>query len=403
MTYKTLLMKKNILFFILLITGITAFAQLSISKINYSSLPVNSKEKTAANPFADVVKPIAFVYQASNETIPVGGWILNQTKNSLKVRAFHNNHDWEFIGYPDGRIDLKIGGDNFAVKKLAIVSASIVTQPTHELFPKNGYVSILAEGRIPTPAKIITGYSSGKNRGGSFTAQLPYSDASKTIEISWNALQGTWGCSKGTSSYIPVGARINAVYTYAEKDSEEMLTNIQPASSNIQPNMATAAANEMPDRPSMAKITFSDSKEYYGNIISQQASQIDIKLIPTGALYSIDKKGLILNSSGKYTKGSKVQSIMTKQAGQSIYTEIDQANFDYGTLGFVFADGQVQYANSFTVGVTFLSSYFLHEKFTYYMYYIKGEWKIDIQGGQHKNGTVIKDIFELDSNFKRFY
>ena len=44
-----------------------------------------------------------------------------------------------------------------------------------------------------------------------------------------------------------------------------------------------------------------------------------------------------------------------------------------------------------------------HSKFNYQVYYKNNEWKIDNAGGEYKNGTVIKDIFELDVKFRKFY
>ena len=166
---------------------------------------------------------------------------------------------------------------------------------------------------------------------------------------------------------------------------------------------SSKAQMALPQRPSMAKITFADSRGFYANIISQLPSQITVKLTNNGADYTINNKGIITSSNGKYAKGAKVQSIMTKKAGESIYNEIDQANFTYGVLGFEFPDGRVQYASALTIGTTFLAITMQHNNHNYNMYYKNGEWKIEGTGGEYKNGTVIKDIFELDQKFKKFY
>jgi hypothetical protein len=349
------------------------------------------------------VKPIALVYQTNKETEPVGGWILNQTSNSLKMRVFSNNHDWEFIGREDGGIVLKISSDKLSVKKLLVAAGVVVTNPTSELLHKNGYVSVYAEGNIPTPAKIITSYAEGKNRGGSCTVQLPFSDGAKIIELSWNAFNGKWGCSQSSSSYIPVGKKIYDIYVYDETNGEEILTNSNAQNNSSGANTQIVSNNEMPGHPSMAKIVFADGKEFYANAISQSARQILIRMISNSEEYTISNKGIILTSTGSYAKGSKVQSVMIKKAGKSIYNEINQANFNYGVLGFEFPDGKVQYASALTIHRTYLAITMQHSGFNYDLYYKNGEWKIDNAGGEYRNGTIIKDIFELDNSFKKFY
>lgn len=163
-----------------------------------------------------------------------------------------------------------------------------------------------------------------------------------------------------------------------------------------------SAEDKMPFRPSMAKIIFADGKTKYANVISQSAVQVDIRMIPNSEEYSISNKGIILSSNGSYAKGGRVQSVMIKNAGASIYDKIDQPNFNYGTLGFRFPDGKVQYAGALTVQPVFLSITMLHSGFNYQLYFKGGEWKIDIQGGEYRNGTFIRDIFELSPTFKRF-
>lgn len=165
---------------------------------------------------------------------------------------------------------------------------------------------------------------------------------------------------------------------------------------------SSPAEDKMPFRPPMAKITFGDGKTKFANVVSQSATLVTIRMIPGGEEYSISTKGIILNSNGSYAKGSRVQSVMIKNAGQSIYDKIDQSSFNYGTLGFRFPDGKVQYANALTVQPVFLSITMMHSGFNYQLYFKGGEWKIDIQGGEYRNGTVIRDIFELAQNFKRF-
>jgi hypothetical protein len=176
----------------------------------------------------------------------------------------------------------------------------------------------------------------------------------------------------------------------------------QVTSKNTTPQPATPE-DKMPWRPDMVKITFSDGKTKFANAISQTATQIHIKMIPNSEEYTISNKGIILSGKGNYTKGSRVQSIMVKTALASIYDKVDQPNFNYGTLGFRFPDGKVQYANALTIQRIFFSITMLHSGFNYYMYFKNGEWKIDNAGGEYRNGTVIRDIFELEQQFKRFY
>ncbi|MBS1742421.1 MAG: hypothetical protein JST81_05245 [Bacteroidetes bacterium] len=164
-----------------------------------------------------------------------------------------------------------------------------------------------------------------------------------------------------------------------------------------------SGSTELPSRPSMAKVTFADGRTLYANVITQSASDIRIKLVNNDTYYTIDKKGMIKSSNGKYQTGSKVQSVLLKKAGNSIYNDINQSNFDYGILGFEFPDGKVQYAKANTINSSFLSITMTHSSFNYYLYYKNGEWSIDMQGGEYQNGTVIKDIFVLDQKFKRFY
>lgn len=169
------------------------------------------------------------------------------------------------------------------------------------------------------------------------------------------------------------------------------------------PTQPAPAEDKMSFRPSMAKIIFADGKTKYANVISQSTTQVDLRMIPNSEEYSISNKGIILSSNGSYAKGGRVQSVMIKNAGASIYDKIDQPNFNYGTLGFRFPDGKVQYAGALTVQPVFLSITMLHSGFNYQLYFKGGEWKIDIQGGEYRNGTFIRDIFELYPSFKRFY
>lgn len=94
---------------------------------------------------------------------------------------------------------------------------------------------------------------------------------------------------------------------------------------------------------------------------------------------------------------------MIKAAGKSIYDKVDQANFDYGTLGIRFPDGKVQYAGALTVSVYYFSLTMSHSKFNYQVYFKNGEWKIDNAGGEYSAGTYLRDIFELAKDFKRWY
>ena len=169
------------------------------------------------------------------------------------------------------------------------------------------------------------------------------------------------------------------------------------------PAQSAAKEDQMPWRPDMVKITFADGKTRFANAINKTATQITIRMIPNSEEYTISNKGIILTSNSSYTKGSKVQSIMVKTALASIYDKVDQPNFNYGTLGFRFPDGKVQYANALTIQRIFLSITMSHSGFNYYMYFKNGEWKIDNTGGEYRNGTVIRDIFELATEFKRFY
>jgi uncharacterized lipoprotein YajG len=147
------------------------------------------------------------------------------------------------------------------------------------------------------------------------------------------------------------------------------------------PAQPAAADDKMPWRPDMVKITFADGKTKFANAISQTASQIHVRLIPNSEEYTISNKGIILTSNGNYTKGSKVQSIMVKAALASIYDKVDQPNFNYGTLGFRFPDGKVQYASALTVQRVYLAITMSHSGFSYDMYFKNGEWKIENAGG----------------------
>ncbi len=166
---------------------------------------------------------------------------------------------------------------------------------------------------------------------------------------------------------------------------------------------ADAKEDKMPWRPDMVKITFTDGKTKFANAISQTTSQIEVRMIPNSEEYTISNKGIILASNGNYSKGSKVQSVMVKTALKSIYDKVDQPNFDYGTLGIRFPDGKVQYAWGLTVQTTYFSFIMSHSQFNYQCYFKNGEWKIDNAGGEYRNGTYLRDIFELATAFKRWY
>ena len=153
----------------------------------------------------------------------------------------------------------------------------------------------------------------------------------------------------------------------------------------------------------MVKITFADGKTKFANAISQTVTQIQVRMIPNSEAYTISNKGIILSSNGSYTKGSKVQSVMVKTALKSIYDKVDQPNFDYGTVGIRFPDGKVQYAWGVTVQVTYFSFIMSHSQFNYQCYFKSGTWKIDNAGGEYRNGTYLRDVFELANKFKRFY
>ncbi len=176
----------------------------------------------------------------------------------------------------------------------------------------------------------------------------------------------------------------------------------QVATKSTQTQPATAE-DKMPWRPDMVKITFADGKTKFGNAISQTATQIQIRMIPNSEEYSISNKGVILSSSGSYLKGSKVQSVTIKKSLPSIYNKVDQPNFDYGILGIRFPDGKVQYAKALSVQSIYLGLTMMHAQVEYNCYYKEGTWKIDIPSGEYKNGTIIRDIFELESKFMRWY
>jgi hypothetical protein len=177
----------------------------------------------------------------------------------------------------------------------------------------------------------------------------------------------------------------------------------QIATKSTSSSQLPQAEDKMPWRPNMVKITFADGKTKFANAIRQATTEIHIRMIPNSEEYTISNKGIILKSNGNYIKGSKVQSIMVKAALASIYDKVDQPNFDYGTLGIRFPDGKVQYAWGLTVQVVYFSFIMSHSQFNYQCYFKNGTWKIDNTGGEYKNGTVIRDIFELGIEFKRFY
>lgn len=164
-----------------------------------------------------------------------------------------------------------------------------------------------------------------------------------------------------------------------------------------------AAEDKMPWRPDMVKIIFADGKTKFANAISQTAAQIQVRMIPNSEEYTISNKGIILSSNGAYAKSSKVQSVMVKTALKSIYDKVDQPNFDYGTLGIRFPDGKVQYAWGLTVQPVYFSLVMSHSRFNYQCYFKNGEWKIDNAGGEYKNGTIVRDIFEMAQQFKKWY
>lgn len=166
---------------------------------------------------------------------------------------------------------------------------------------------------------------------------------------------------------------------------------------------STTPEDKMPFRPDMVKITFADGKTKFANTISQAGTQIQIRMIPNSEEYTISNKGIILTSTGSYAKGSKVQSVMVKAALKSIYDKVDQPNFDYGTVGIRFPDGKVQYAWGVTVQITYFSFIMSHSQFNYQCYFKGGTWKIDNTGGEYRNGTYLRDIFELAPSFRRWY
>lgn len=164
-----------------------------------------------------------------------------------------------------------------------------------------------------------------------------------------------------------------------------------------------AKEDKMPWRPDMVKIIFADGKTKFANAVSQSPAQLQVRMIPNSEAYTFSNKGIILSSGGSYSKGSRVKSIMIKAALKSIYDKVDQPNFDYGTLGIRFPDGKVQYAWGVTVQPIYFSFIMSHSQFNYQCYFKNGEWKIDNAGGEYRNGTYLRDIFELAADFRRWY
>lgn len=172
---------------------------------------------------------------------------------------------------------------------------------------------------------------------------------------------------------------------------------------STEPGQSKPAEDKIPWRPDMVRIVFADGKTKFANAISQTTAQIQVRMIPNSEEYTISNTGVILSSGGSYAKGSKVKSIQVKAALKSIYDKVDQPNFDYGTLGIRFPDGKVQYAWGVTVQPVYFSLIMSHSQFNYQCYFKAGTWKIDNAGGEYKNGTYLRDIFELSPGFKKFF
>lgn len=156
--------------------------------------------------------------------------------------------------------------------------------------------------------------------------------------------------------------------------------------------MATVCYSQ--HQPSLASVTFSDNKSYWGTLKNKTEDNIKIQFYNSGAVYLFDKNGKILASNGAYKVGEFVGAIRIRNFKANIYNqEFVPPN---SIIGICFTDGLTYYGNVEDATSGWFSIRFLHSNSQYTMQFVDGAWKVkSTVGGKYPIGTLLSSVFSI--------
>lgn len=169
--------------------------------------------------------------------------------------------------------------------------------------------------------------------------------------------------------------------------------------------LAMYASSATAQMPSGLIVQFADGKTYYARLIEKTSSSIKVEFLHSHSLYTFSSDGTILQSTGNYAAGSKVNGILIIDAERDIYQEPDLSSFSARHVGVEFQDGQVYYAYVDSAGDDYLHLIFMH---TASHYILKkesdGVWVVESNvGGAYPPGTIITKLFLMNSSGTMYY
>lgn len=146
--------------------------------------------------------------------------------------------------------------------------------------------------------------------------------------------------------------------------------------------------------PSLASVTFSNNKSFWGTVVSKSENDIKIQFYNSGAIYQFDKSGKIQASNGAYKVGDFANAIRIRNFKENIYSK------GYVTsnsiIGVCFSDGLTYYGNIEDATSGWFSIRFLHSNSQYTMQFVDGAWKVkSTVGGKYPTDTLLSSVFSI--------
>lgn len=150
----------------------------------------------------------------------------------------------------------------------------------------------------------------------------------------------------------------------------------------------------------MVDVGFPDGLLYYANQVSRTATSITVDFLHSGARYTFDNQGNILQSNGAYPAGGKVNLVVVSPYEQGIYHLESFHSIDPGyefNVGVVFGDGKLYYGKVAPSGEAgWASIFFYHSNSTYTIHREGGVWKVwSTDKGSYPKGHTLRDIFKV--------
>lgn len=240
------------------------------------------------------------------------GTLNTQTSMILTFSEFYTNTMW--AAARDMRGSIKVTGAAYSsssIDKICIYKPKgPVTSPSTENFADGIFAAICTGNGQIFYAEIDGSFSAADN-----TLRFLDKDRNGTSQIilGWDTRSQQWAIKAGTTYKGPGEGTVVVLYYYPDITTEFYKRPAGSKGYSLDTGQQTASSSRNEDfslsvekNPSLSRIVFADNRKFFAHFIDQQSAEIKIRLKPSGDLYTINKKRIILSGHGKYSVGSGI-------------------------------------------------------------------------------------------------